>query len=143
MRNAGIASAILFASMALSFHAWASPPKGVPPKDAEEAFSSADVVFLGRVQKVLKDSYGYDSTAHVEVEQVWKGSKNLSRVILVDGGGGPTHPARIFKVEETYLFYLPSSDNGRRLRADGFLNRVLPKDEASGDLAYLSKLRKS
>lgn len=143
MRRTSIASTSLFASMALSFYAWASPPNGVPPKDAEEAFASADVVFLGRVEKVLKDSYGYDSTAHVEVQRVWKGGKTLSRVVLVDGGGGPTYPARVFRVGETYLFYLPLIDNGKRLRADSFLNRVLPKDEASGDLAYLSKLHKS
>lgn len=138
-----IASTSLVALLALCFHAWASPPSGVPPKDAEEAFASADVVFLGRVEKVLKDSYGHDSTAHVEVQRVWKGGKNLSRVVVVDGGGGPTYPARVFEVGETYLFYLPLIDNGKRLRADGFLNRVLPKDEASGDLVYLSQLHKS
>jgi hypothetical protein len=131
-----------FALVACSPYAWASPPNGVPPKDAQEAFSKADVVFLGRVEKVLKDTYGYDSTAQVQVQTVWKGNGLLSRSILVDGGGGPTYPARVFKLGETYLFYLPAIEKGKVLRADSFLNRVLPKNEASDDLAYLSKAHK-
>lgn len=132
--------ALLF--VASGFNALGSAPNGFPPKDAQEAFSKADVVFLGRVEKVLKDTYGYDSTASVEVQKVWKGSKFLSRVALVDGAGGPTYPARIFKEGAVYLFYLPVLANGKSLHADSFLNRVLTKDEASGDLKYLSKLHK-
>ena len=49
--------------------AWASPPDGIPPQDAQEAFSKADVVFLGRIEKVFKDTYGYESTAEVEVQR--------------------------------------------------------------------------
>jgi hypothetical protein len=142
MRTSIATSVISSVLVTLCFCSWAAPPSGVPPKDAQEAFSTADVVFLGRVQKVLKDTYGYDSTAHVEVQSVWKGSKFLSQVVLVDGSGGPTYPARVFKVGETYLFYLPILDNGKLLRADSFLNRVLPKDKATGDLDYLSRLHK-
>ena len=123
--------------------AWASPPNGIPPKDAQEAFSKADVVFLGRIEKVFKDTYGYESTAEVEVQKVWKGKGSLSRFIRVDGKGGPTYPARIFKLGETYLFYLPVIEKGKLLRADSFLSRVLPKDEAASDLVYLSKAHKS
>ena len=135
-------SIFALALVACNSYVWASPPDGVPPKNAQEAFSNADVVFLGRVEKVLKDSYGYDSTAQVQVQTVWKGNGLLSRFILVDGGGGPTYPARVFKLGETYLFYLPVIEKGKLLRADSFLNRVLPKNEASDDLAYLSKAQK-
>lgn len=122
--------------------AWASPPDGAPPKDPQEAFSKADVVFLGRVEKVFKDTYGYESTAEVEVQRVWKGQDSLSHFIRVDGKGEPTYPARIFKLGETYLFYLPVIEKRKLLRADSFLNRVLPNGEAGSDLAYLSKARK-
>ncbi|HZV91818.1 MAG TPA: hypothetical protein VFF72_01300 [Caldimonas sp.] len=122
--------------------AWASSPGGFPPKDAAEAFARADAVFLGEVERVKKDIYGYDSTAYVKVEKVWKGRSLLSPAVVVDGVGGPTYPARIFKVGETYLFYLSASDKGAALRADGFLNRVLPKGEAAGDLGYLARARK-
>src|SRR6266496_898271 len=139
MKRTIATSMFAFSLIASNPYAWASPPSGVPPKDAQEAFSKADVVFLGRVEKVLKDPYGYDSTAQVEVQTVWKGNGLLSRFILVDGGGGPTYPARVFKLGETYLFYVPVVEKGKLLRADSFLNRVLPKNEASDDLAYLSK----
>jgi hypothetical protein len=142
MKRTIATSIFALALVACNPYVWASPPNGVPPKDAQEAFSKADVVFLGRVEKVLKDTYGYDSTAQVQVQTVWKGNALLSSFILVDGGGGPTYPSRIFKLGETYLFYLPVVEKGKLLRADSFLNRVLPKNEASGDLAYLSKAQK-
>ena len=134
---------ILSVLVTLCFCAWASPPIGVPPNDAGEAFSTADVVFHGRVNSILKDAYGYDSTARVEVQRGWNGIEYLSRVVVVDGRGGPTYAARAFKVGETHFFYLTVIDNGKLLRADSYLNRVLPKDEARGDLDYLSKLPKS
>jgi len=121
---------------------WASPPAGTPPKEPQEAFAKADVVFLGRVEKVFKDSYGYDSTATVEVLTIWKGKQLLSRHIQIDGKGGPTYPARIFKAGETYLFYLPVIEKGKLFRADSFLNRVVPQSDASVDFAYLSKEHK-
>jgi hypothetical protein len=134
-----IAAGTFAFAVALGSCAWASPPVGAPPKNAQEAYSRADVVFLGRVEKVFKDTYGYDSSAQVEVRKVWKGNGILSRVVLVDGKGGPTYPARVFKTGETYLFYLAVAEKGKPLRADSFMNRVLPKDEASGDLEYLPK----
>jgi hypothetical protein len=142
MRGIFTRKVFVFFLAAFYSSAWATSPSGIPPKDAQEAFSKADVVFLGRIEKVSKDTYGYESTAGVEVQKVWKGQESLTRFIRVDGKGGPTYPARIFKLGETYLFYLPVIEKGKLLRADSFLNRVLPKDEAAGDLAYLSKTHK-
>jgi hypothetical protein len=119
----------------------ASAPGGVPPETAAQAFAQADVVFLGRVTRIFKDQYGYESTAGVEVVKIWKGKKLLASTVRVDGKGGPTYPARVFKLNETYLFYLPVMENGKSFRADSFLNRVLVKSEAGDDLAYLSTVR--
>ena len=123
--------------------ALASGPGGVPPANAQEAFSTASVVFLGRVEQVFKDDYGYESTAKVRVQQIWKGREFLASTIRIDGTGGPTYPARVFKLGETYLFYLPVIERGKLLRADSFLHRVLPKSEAADDLVYLSKTHES
>jgi hypothetical protein len=118
--------------------ALASSPSGMPPKNSREAFVRADVVFIGRVEQVFKDSHGYDSAAEVEVQKIWKGKELLFHRVKVDGKGGPTSPARIYKLHETYLFYLPVIEKGRLFRADVFLHRVVPKAEASDDLSYLS-----
>lgn len=131
-----------FAILTASCVALASSPAGIPPRDAQEALHKADAVFLGRVIKIEKDSFGYDSTAHVAVQHTWKGKELLSHVVLVDGTGGPTYPARIFKRGETYLFYLPVTEKRKALRADSYLHRVIPKRDAADDLAYLSKSHK-
>lgn len=101
----------------------------------------ADVVFLGRVRAVFKDRYGYDSTADVEVVTVWKGREWLAPRVAVDGSGGPTYPARIFKRGETALFYLAVIEKGKRFRADSFLHRVVAEPAAAEDLSFLSGLR--
>ena len=81
----------------------ASTPLGAPPADAAEAFSKSDVVFLGNIESVTNDNWGFPSLANVRVEKVWKGRESLSVLAKVDGSGGPTYPARLFKVGNTYL----------------------------------------
>ena len=58
----------------------ASEPDGAPPQNATEAFAKADAVFLGKVESVTNDRFGYPSLANVRVEKFWKGgiSGNLN-----------------------------------------------------------------
>ena len=132
----------------------ASAPAEAVPRDAEEAYEWADAVFLGKVIEVHKDDQGFESLATVQISQVWKG-KALPSQILVDGSGGPTYPARIFKQDQKYLFYVDyagaadserylnraeveeSSYPGGWLRADDHLHRVLPVKDAEEDLKFL------
>ena len=119
----------------------ASTPLGAPPADAAEAFSKSDVVFLGNIESVTNDNWGFPSLANVRVEKVWKGRESLSVLAKVDGSGGPTYPARLFKVGNTYLFYLPTKANGGMFRADSYLHRVVTGKEVEEDLKYLSRFR--
>lgn len=137
--------------------AHASEPAVEAPRDAEEAYEWSDVVFLGKVTEVHKDDQGFESLASVQISQVWKG-KALPSQILVDGSGGPTYPARIFKQDQKYLFYVDyagRADSGRYLnraeveessypggwlRADTHLHRILPVKEATEDLKFLLQI---
>ncbi|MGE0488852.1 MAG: hypothetical protein AB7S38_06525 [Vulcanimicrobiota bacterium] len=110
--------------------ALAEVPTGTPPADAPAAFARSSQVFVGTVVAVNKDKYGYPSLATVQVDQLYKGK--LKGKVKVDGHGGPTYPARLFKEGQQLLFYLNDD-----LRADSYLNRVLPLTEASADLEYL------
>ncbi len=123
-------------SLLASFATFASPPSGAPPKNAAEAFAAADLVFEARVERVFKDDYGYDSSADVRVRRVWKGHPGPS--LRIDGKGGPSYPARLSKLGETDLFYLPAASPRQPLRADSYLHRVLAKGDASEDLKFLS-----
>ena len=133
---------------------YASEPAGGAPRDAEEAYEWSDAVFLGKVIEVHKDDQDFESIATVQISQVWKG-KNLPFQVLVDGSGGPTNPARTFKQDQKYLFYVDyagaagserylnraeveeSAYPGGWLRADSQLHRVLPLKEAADDLEFL------
>lgn len=117
---------------------FASSPSGTPPRNAEDAFLKSGVVFLGKVESVTKDNLGFPSIADVKVERIWKGKEFLSSLTKVDGSGGPTYPARLFKVGTTYLFYLPAKEKNT-FRADSYLHRVLMETEAEEDLQYLSR----
>jgi hypothetical protein len=121
--------------------AMASVPDRVPPANAEDAYRKADVVFLGRVDGVTKDQYGYQSLAEVRILKIWKGRNHLPPKVQIDGRGGPTYPARIFNNGAVYLFYLPVLKNGASLRADSFIHRVLPESEAQSDLVILERLK--
>ncbi|MDQ2734292.1 MAG: hypothetical protein M3Y55_04725 [Pseudomonadota bacterium] len=123
-------------SLLAPFVTFASPPSGAPPKNAAEAFAAADLVFEATVERVFKDDHGYDSSADVRVQRVWKGT--LGPSLRIDGKGGPTYPARLFELGKTYLFYLPAAPPGQPLRADSYLHRVLAKGDASEDLKFLS-----
>ncbi len=126
------------AGIAFAACAHASPPAGAPPKDAKQAFAQSDVVFAGKVERTCTDEYGYASGADVRVQRTWKGSERLSPLMRVDGKGGPTYPARLFRSGEVYLFYLSASGPGKAWRADSFLDRVLPIAQAADDLKFLS-----
>jgi hypothetical protein len=115
----------------------ASEPACTAPATAAAAFASSALVFTARVGKVSADDLGYYSIAEVEVLQIWKGKKRLSKTIRVDGHGGPTYPARVFKRDTEYLFYISSAKSGGRFHADSFCDRVLELDAAPGDLEFL------
>ena len=117
---------------------FASSPSGTPPQNAEDAFLKSVVVFLGKVESVTKDNLGFPSIANVKVERIWKGKEFLGTLTKVDGSGGPTYPARLFKVGATYLFYLPAKEKNT-FRADSYLHRVLMETEAEEDFQYLSR----
>ena len=136
-------------------YASASAPMGPAPKDAQEAFDWSDAVFVGKAVDIQKDSYGFFSIAVVRIDEVWKG-KGLPSQVHVDGTGGPTYPARLFTDGQRYVFYVDysskdtlryihrekrdeSSYPGGSLRADSFLHRVVPVEEASDDLTFLSR----
>ncbi len=123
----------------LSSPVFGSAPTGAPPANAEDAFSQSAFVFTGKVREVYKDAYGYNSTADVVVEKCWKCTETLSSIIKINGKGGPTYPARIFEIGETYLFYLPPLDLDKSLRADSYLHRVLKVSDATQDFVYLNK----
>jgi hypothetical protein len=116
----------------------ASSPAGLPPQSAKEAFSKSNLVFLGKVESVTNDKLGFPSLANVRVEKIWKGAEFLSPLTKVDGSGGSTYPARLFKVGNTYLFYLSAKEKVGTFRADSYLQRVLTGTEAKEDLKYLS-----
>jgi hypothetical protein len=120
--------------------AFGASPSGAPPRDAADAFASADLVFLGKVDSVTLDRYGYPSTAIVSVVRRWKGPARVGATVTVDGTGGPTYPARLFDKGRSYLFYLPPAQAGQPLRADSYLQRVLPEADAGADLQYLAGL---
>ena len=115
----------------------ASEPNGSAPQNAEEAFERSDAVLTGKVIEVEKDKLGFSSLATVQVDKSWKG-KDLPLKIRIDGSGGPTYPARLFNARQSYLFYL-NHTNQSVWRADSFLNRVLPIEQASDDLKFLSQ----
>lgn len=110
--------------------ALAEAPAGAPPADAPAAFANSSQVFVGTVVAVSKDKYGYPSLATVRVDQLYKGQ--VKGKVKVDGHGGPTYPARLFEKDQQLLFYLNDD-----LRADSYLNRVLPIAEANADLQFL------
>lgn len=119
----------LFWLLALGL-AFASPPSGQPPKDAKAAFAASTNVFVGRVAAVRKDAYGQPSLATVMLVRTLKGKKKGS--VEVSGQGGPTYPARVFKKDEVYLFYL-----GDDLHADSVTNRVVLGADMKADLTAL------
>ena len=119
---------------------WASSPDGSPPQNAKEAIAKSDVVFLGKVKNVAKDKLDFPSLAEVRVQKVWKGKDLLPKSVRIDGSGGPTYPARLFKTNATYLFYLPVIEKATVLRADSCLHRVLIESEAKEDLRYLAHI---
>lgn len=123
----------LFLLLPLTTAAWAQPPEAPPfppPSTAQTAYQVSDLVFVGKVLSVSKDKLGFNSIARVQVQQAVKGK--LARSVTVSGAGGTTHPARIFHLGETWLFYL-----GPDLHADSYANRVIPEAKIPADLKAL------
>jgi hypothetical protein len=140
-----MATAVLCTMMVLSSsNIQAASPASSPPEDPREAFAGSDVVFQAKVERVFQDGHGYDSSADVRVQRIWKGRQYLHPLARIHGTGGPTYPARIFfTVGQVYLFYLPANAQGKGLHADSFLHRVVPKDASTGDLKFLSGMKSS
>ena len=145
---AGLALLVGFACSRGS--AIASAPSGTPPADAEEAFQRADTVFQGTVMVVRKDALGFASVVEVEVEDVWKARHGLTPRVVVDGSGGPTYPARVFRWFERYLFYVdltnqPAEDRVElaAFKADSVLHRVVSWTESAHDFEFLASRQKA
>jgi hypothetical protein len=105
-----------------------------------EAYETADAVFIGKVVRIVPDTFtmrqfeeGYDQTAYVEIEKVYKGYKGRTIVLK------QLKHAQKFIYGSTYLFYA-DFDRSRKHWEVMPCGRTRMAQYAQEDLRFLDKL---